>query len=417
MKWIVVLIIGLTIASCCIERPKVLCYYADGTLITDSTHLNLIYRKLPNLLSQERIDSADIKIYTSLESGLTDVLTKEITRLQDTIYPHVKWEHRETKTLMDSLKAINQFLNVSVVAIDNKTGQVVVHYSNRSKSSADFVTNRGPIGGMNKTLLYTLAMQKEFTPYDRYPQMRRDFNSDFYNMVPDSTINRSFLRAFSISFGGDPSRGLAEQYSDKQAYAFLLMLLREGHIENYSSLLFLFDAQLSLLDLTKTWSAFYNKGIRNEPTVINRIVNFKGKELYRRKAHSTRILDEQTAEEMLHLLDYYSHLGRGTVVHRKFPNSPDFIGNFGGLGSGNSGGYFIAITGDFTIGIRCITNDWRIRLRGGDYNQEKIPLTVPFWLKCIENLRKSRPNKSDELKPLYKYRTFIQEEKVPEIEI
>lgn len=415
MRWIVVLIIGLVATSCCIERPKIVCYYTDGTPITDSTHLNLIYRKLPNLLSQERIDSADIKIYTSLESNISNILTKETTRLQDSIYPYIEWKHRETKAQMDSLKTLNQFLNVSVVAIDNKTGQVVVHYSSKSRPKSDFVTNRGPIGGMNKTLLYALAMQKEFTPNDRYPQMKQALGGGFDNMVPDSSIGRSFLRTFGISFGGTPSIGLAQRYTDKQAYAFLYTL-GLGHTESYYNPIFLFDAQLSLLDLTKTWSAFYNKGIRNEPTVINRIVDFKGKELYRRKAQTKRVLDEETAEEMLHLLDYYTHLGRGTVVHRRFPNAPDFIGNFGGFGSGNSGGFFIAITDDFTIGIRCIASDWRIYLTQ-DYQQGKIPLTVPIWLKCVEKLRENRPNGNDESKPLYKYVTVIEEEEVPEIEI
>ncbi|ASS47868.1 MAG: hypothetical protein A3D31_18420 [Candidatus Fluviicola riflensis] len=415
MKWVFAFLIGLVVTSCCIQRPKVLCYYADGTLITDSTHLNLIYRKLPNLLSQERIDSADIKVYTSLEPGLSDILTNEVIRLQDSIYPRIEWEHHETKALMDSLKALNQFLNAGVVAIDNKTGQVVVHYSSKSGPSGDFVTNRGTIGGMNKTLLYTLAMQQEFTPHNRYPQMKQIPGGDYDDMVPDSSINRSFLRTFGIAFGGTPSIGLAKRYSQKLAYTQLYMLFRE-HVENYSNSIFLFDAQLSLLDLTKTWSAFYNKGIRKEPTVINHIVDFKGKELYRRKVHSTRIMNEQTAEEMLHLLDYYTHLGRGTVVHRHFPNAPDFIGNFAGFGSGNTGGFFIAITDDFTIGIRCISDDWGLRLRG-DYQQGKIPITVPIWLKCIEKLQKNRPNENTGLKPLYKYVNFVEEEEVPEIEI
>lgn len=415
MKWWYPLIIGIIVTSCCIKRPKIHCYYADGSLITDTTHLNLIYRKLPNLLSQERIDSAGFNIYTSLEPDMNDALTKEVICLQDSIYPYIKWEHRETKARMDSLKAINQFLNVSVVAIDNKTGQVVVHYSSKSKTDGDLVTNRGLIGGMNKTLLYALAMQTEYTPTDRYPQMKHVLGGDSDDLVPDSSINRSFLRTFGISFGGTPPRGLAERYSSKQAFTFLLLLMREGQIENYGYSSYLFDAQLSLFDLTKTWSAFYNKGIRNDPTVINRIVDTKGNELYRRKAHTTRILDEQTAEEMLHLLDYSAHLGRGTFVHRHFPEAPDFIGYIGGFGFRNSSGIFISITKDYTIGVKCVPAYPALRINEPD-NLVPIPFVIPFWLKTTEKLRIDKPNKNRNPKPLYRYVTVLEDE-VPEIEI
>jgi len=415
MKWFIALLVGLVVTSCCIERPKITCYYSNGTRITDSTHLRLIYRQLPHLLSQERIDSADLKIYTSLKPHVNKALTAQAIRLQDSIYPYIKWEHRETKAWLDSLKKLNQFLNVGVVAIDNKSGQVVIHYSSKSNASGDFVTNRGPIGGMNKTLLYALAMQQEFTPFDRYPQMKQVPDGDYDDLVPDSTIDRSFLRTFGFSFNGTPPKGLAQRYSSKQAYASLLLLMREGYIENYDNSFYLFDAQLSLFDLTKTWSAFYNKGIRNDPTVINRIIDVNHKELYRRKAHSTRILDEQTAEEMLHLLDFSAHLGHGTFIHLHFPEAPDFIGNIGGFGFRNNSGIFISITKDYTIGVKCVPAYPRIRINEPD-NLVPIPFVIPFWLKSTEKLRIDKTHKNRNPKPLYRYVTVLEDE-VPEIEI
>ncbi|MBI3237612.1 MAG: hypothetical protein HYZ43_02000 [Flavobacteriia bacterium] len=378
MKWFFAIIIGLVVTSCCIEP-------------------------------------ADLKIYTSLKPNVNKALTAQAIRLQDSVYPYIKWEHRETKAWIDSLKALNQFLNVGVVAIDNKTGQVVIHYSSKSNSSGDFVTNRGSIGDMNKTLLYALAMQKEFTPYDRYPQMKQVPDGDYDDLVPDSTIDRSFLRTFGFSFNGTPPKGLAQRYSSKQAYASLLLLMREGYIENHDNSYYLFDAQLSLLDLTKTWSAFYNKGIRNDPTVINRIVDVNNKELYRRKAHSTRILDEQTAEEMLHLLDFSAHLGRGTFIHRKFPNAPDFIGNIGGFGFRNNSGVFISITKDYTIGVKCVPAYPNIRINEPD-NFVPIPFVIPFWLKSTEKLKIDKPHKNGIPMPLYRYVTVLEDE-IPEIEI
>jgi membrane peptidoglycan carboxypeptidase len=395
MKWFIALLVGLVVTSCCIERPKITCYYSDGTRITDSTHLQLIYRELPHLLSRQRIDSADLKIYTSLKPNVNKALTAQAIHLQDSIYPFIKWEHRETKARLDSLKTLNQFLNVGVVAIDNKTGQVVIHYSSKSNASGDFVTDRGPIGGMNKTLLYALAMQKEFTPYDRYPQMKRVLGSDFDDLEPDTSINRSFLRSFSISYGGTFSFGLAQRYSDKQAYSFLYQL-GIADPQNYGHPLSLFDAQLSLLELTKTWSAFYNKGIRNEPTVINHIVDRKGQELYHRKLHSKRVLDEETTGEIVQLLDQYSNRGVGAVIAHRYENVPAYLCNFGRIATRNGSGIFIAITKNHTIGVRCFPSFQNIRIHH-PFNANVIPFTVPLWLNCIEILGENKPHKTTTL--------------------
>jgi membrane peptidoglycan carboxypeptidase len=410
MKSFCVLLVGLMITSCCIERPKIRCYYSDGTRITDTTHLNLIYRQLPKLLSQSRIDSTGFDVYTSLKPHINNALTGEVIRLQDSVYPYIKWEHRETKALMDSLKTLNQFLNVGVVAIDNKTGQVLVHYSSKSKPDGDFVTNRGPIGGMNKTLLYALAMWKEFTPYDRYPQMKQVPDGDFDDLIPDSSINRSFLRSFSISFGGTFPFGLAQRYSDKQAYSFLYQL-GIAYPENYGHPLTLFDVQLSLLELTKTWSAFYNNGILNEPTIINRIVDLKGQELFHRKLHSKRVLDEETMEEMLHLLDQYSNRGVGAVIAHRYENVPAYLCNFGRISTRNGSGIFIAITKKYTIGVRCVPTFQNIRIHH-PFNANVIPFTVPLWLRSLEKLQQNRPKEKDELTPLYKFRPLFEEEKI-----
>jgi membrane peptidoglycan carboxypeptidase len=403
MKWFFALLVGLVVTSCCIERPKITCYYSDGTKITDSTHLRLIYQELPHLLSRERIDSADLKIYTSLKPNVNKALTAQAIRLQDSIYPFIKWEHRETKAWLDSLKTLNQFLNVGVVAIDNKTGQVVIHYSSKSNSQGDFVTNRGSIGGMNKTFLYALAMQQEFTPYERYPQMKRVPEGE-YALIPDSSINRSFLRSFSISYG-KPSRGLSERYSLNEAKKFLHQLgLNNEHVSQ--GVLF-FDNQLSLLDLTKTWSAFYNNGIRNEPTVINRIVDRKGQELYHRKLHSKRVLDEETTEEMLHLLDQYSNRGVGAVITHRYENVPAYLCNFGRIATKNGSGIFIAITKNYTIGVRCVPSFQNIRIHH-PFNANVIPFTVPLWLKSLEQLQQNKPKEKDELTPLYRYHKILE---------
>lgn len=404
MKWFIAILVGLVATSCCIERPKITCYYSDGTKITDSTHLRLIYQELPRLLSRERIDSADLKIYTSLKPNVNKALTAQAIRLQDSIYPFIKWEHRETKAWLDSLKTLNQFLNVGVVAIDNKTGQVVIHYSSKSNSQGDFVTNRGSIGGMNKTLLYALAMQKEFTPYDRYPQMKRVPEGDYDDLIPDSSINRSFLRSFSISYG-EPSRGLSERYSLNEAKKFLHQLgLNNEHVSQ--GVLF-FDHQLSLLDLTKTWSAFYNNGIRNEPTIINRIIDLKGRELFYRKLHSKRVLDEETTEEMLLLLDQYSNRGVGAVIAQRYDNVPAYLCNFGRIATRNGSGIFIAITKNHTIGVRCVPSFQNIRIHH-PFNANVIPFTVPLWLKSLEQLQQNKPKEKDELTPLYRYHKILE---------
>jgi len=377
MRFFLILIAGLLLTACSCKSPEVCCYYSNGDRITDRPQLLMLKRKLEMLCRENGIKERDLRVYTSLHSGVNEQLEKTLAQLQDSIYPLIKWENQEEKALIDSLKKLNQMLSVGVVAIDNRTGRILVHYSNRSNQKTDNVTYKRDIGSLNKTFLFALAMQMEFDPMSDYPKMMENESG---RLLRDTSFHRPFKYCFGATFGEIP-HGLERRYKEPMANWFAEKL--ELHSTGINRGVFLFDLHTSLTDLTKTWAMFGHNGELHQPTVIDSITDSKGKLLYRRSIISKQVLDQKTADEIIDLLDFYVERGKGIPVRRLYPGTPPFFGNFGSFSPHNGSGYFMAITYDCTVGVFCSLPIRNLRVRPSN-PKTKCLMTVPFWMKTID---------------------------------
>jgi len=418
MKWIYILGYLVLTTSCCKQKPLPSFKYQNGVSITDSMHLYPILRELKEL-DLDRPLPADYIVYSSLYPTIQTDLNKTLLALEDSIYPYVEARDEREQKQLKRLRSEHQVLEIGVVVIDNKTGQIISEYSSWGNKEKDAITGMHQLNGMNNTLLMTLAMSSNYKPTDIYPQLWKSVGG-YYTVGPDSSIQRSFYTAFSME-PAKRSYGLHAKFHKYEMYLLLEDLKWDHFVVSRPP--FGFYSLGSLLDVTKTYTAFYNEGQLNTPTLIDSITNRAGKILYKRKQTTHTVLDQETAFEMLQLLDYYAHCGVGAAVKNNYKKAPDFYGNFAVSNLPNKTGWFMTIQKDYTIGIYVGAYFPNFGFKDCT-SQFRTNVSVPLWLQTIASLNKYRsvPTKrhSSDLKRIFDSPCLPMEKEpveLPDIEI
>lgn len=379
--------IFLILSSCCKKLPNISLHYSDGTVIHDSTEIYPVLREFLPLRRKHGLPVENMHIYTSLQPGTSKKLRHANSQLEQLIQPVIKTSPHDTLAKRMLKKAISNgnLLYCGVLVIDNHTGEILVNYNKVATQEFAITTDTRSLNYFNNILLYTLAMERNGNPENRYPQTLTHKN-DKGIYERDTTVGRNFYSAFSKSFGGTITYGLHHLFSLKSQLSLRERLhWGESSTGNCSD-----PVRASLLDLTKTYTAFRNKGILHSPHLIQKVTNLNGHLLYkRRQSNPYQVIDTKTADKMMQLLDYYADFGAGASVRRAHPNAPDFYGSMMTTGLSSLNGYFITVLPDYTIGVYYQINAVRVRYKKLAYSSMKTVLT-PLWLKTIQFMEAHR---------------------------
>lgn len=414
MNWIYLILLIAITTSCCQLKPQRSFKYQNGVAITDSMHIYPIVRELRELDLDKPLPD-DCIVYSSLYPTIHTDLKKTLLALEDSIYPYLEAKDEVDKRRLKDLRLEHDVLETGIVVIDNKTGQIISQYSSWSTKENDLVNRKTDLYGLGNTLLYTLAMSKKYTPWNEYPQLKQSSS-----LIIEPNVHRPFYLAFSIR-PANFSYGLHTQFKRHEMKQLLHSLKWKNCSIEDSELIYQING--TLLDVTKTYTSFYNGGQLNIPTLIDSITDRKGKLIYKRKHKTTKTISKETAFEMLQILDYYTHFGIGAIVQNRYEEAPDYYGNFARSTFRNRNGWFMTIQKDYTIGIYCGTRIRNITCIQSPFQHES-KLTVPLWLQTIESLNKYRaiPTKrhSSDLKRVFDFPRFSVEKEpveLPEIDI
>lgn len=377
-------ILVLLISSCCGKMPNITLHYSDGTIMHDSTEIHPVMQEFLRIRRLHGLPVENVHIYTALQPGVSRNLRNTQKQLENRIAPLIKTDHNDTLAERKLKEAIanGNLLESGILVIDNHTGEILVNYNENATQDYTTTTCSRPLNTINNILLFTLAMERGNIPENRYPQ--RFIQSDDHGMhAPDTLSYRSYYSAFSRSYGNS-SYGLHHQFSQKAQLAAQVRLhWGESSTGNCNDIIC-----ASLLDLTKTHTAFLNKGTLHNPYLIQKVTDGNGKSLYTKHvSENVNVLDSKTAHKMLQLLDYYADFGIGANVRILHPEAPDFYGNMMTTGLSRPNGYFITILPDYTIGVYYQINVNRVRYKNPEYNSLKTALS-PLWLKTVQSLAK-----------------------------
>lgn len=214
--------------------------------------------------------------------------------------------------------------NAALVALDPRNGEILTMVGSRDyfdekidgNFNAAIAPNRQP-GSAFKPFIYAEAFKKGYTPdtvvFDLKTQFStvcapNNFTSDGDCYSP-SNYDNTFRGPMTLR------DALAQSVNIPAIKAFYLAGLRDSlrlaqsmgiqslvDINRYGLTLVLGGGEVSLLDITSAYGVFANKGVRNPYTSILRIEDAEGNIIEEARQNSTRVLDEQVAEQISDVL-------------------------------------------------------------------------------------------------------------------
>ncbi len=216
-------------------------------------------------------------------------------------------------------KSTSKLPQAALVAMESETGKVraLVGGTDFGKSQFNRVTQakRQP-GSAFKPIVYAAALRDGFTP--------ASLIDDSPLVLPGSESRTSWRpQNFSGEFYGPTTLATALVHSRN---VVTIKLLQEVGVESVRKLagkmgidspigknlsIALGASEVSLLELTGAYTTFANEGRRSRPVFITRILDRDGKVLEEWKPGNERVLDEETAYQMTHIMQSVIEEGTG----------------------------------------------------------------------------------------------------------
>ncbi len=269
----------------------------------NAPHFVMFIRQyLEDTYGQAAIEQGGLKVITTLDYGLQ----KKAEALAKQFAP-------------DNKKNFNAE-NLSLVALDPKTGQILVMLGSRDYFDKEIdgnfnvaLAHRQP-GSSFKPIVYAEAFNKGYTPetmvFDIPIEFDTECNPDGTAIIPGNEDKCYMPENFDAKYLGPISfrNALAQSRNIPAIQVLYLAGLKDSlhlakdmgisslsNINQYGLTLVLGGGEVSLLDLTGAYSVFATNGIRNPHQGILRTEDKSGRVLETYQPHPVQVLPEQTA--------------------------------------------------------------------------------------------------------------------------
>lgn len=234
-----------------------------------------------------------------------------------TLYSHEGPIEREM-TVIDSLKYMNQFLQLGSVSIEPQTGYVRtwVGGTNYNVWKYDHVTSNRQVGSTFKPFLYTAALNNGISPCHKIRDMQYTIPAGDHfqltrpwspqNSRGEFTDEEITLKEALKESLNSASVWLVKQLESVQPIISIAerMGIGKGKVPKYPSIV-LGSPELSVLEMTAAYATFANQGRTTKPIFIKRIEH-DGVVIYESTIEQSRALPEDVNSAMVELLKFAS---------------------------------------------------------------------------------------------------------------
>jgi len=250
---------------------------------------------------------------------------------------------------LDSIRYYKTFLRTSFMAMDPQTGYVKAYVGGIDFANFQYdmvTTGRRQVGSIIKPFVYSLAMNRGFTPCDQMmhqPQHILDETGGVWS--PKNTPSR-VGEMVTLQWGLQNSSNWVTAYlmSRMSPYA-LERLLRscglKGYIEPVMAMC-LGTPDVSVAEMVSAYTIFANKGIRTEPLYITRIEDSYGNTIVNFTPQMNEVLPEDVSFKMLNMLQ--SVVEGGTASRVRSYGVRAAMGGKTGTTQNQSDGWFMGFT-------------------------------------------------------------------------
>ncbi|MEM7344770.1 MAG: PBP1A family penicillin-binding protein, partial [Chloroflexota bacterium] len=257
--------------------------------------VNLVRAELEAILPSEWVYQAGWRIETTLDKRLQDLAEETVTR-------HV-----------DALAGRN-VTNGALVAIDPTTGELLAMVGSKDFRDEAIagqinmaVVPRQP-GSSIKPLVFLAAMERSWTPSTLIMDVPVEYPDWSGNVYAPVNYDEKFHGAASMrialanSYNIPAVKGLefvgVDALKDMAARLGITTLTRD----DYGLALSLGAGEVPLIEMTGAYQALANRGLRIRPHTIRRVQDHSGNEIPLVQNSSQRVISEQHAYLMTHIL-------------------------------------------------------------------------------------------------------------------
>jgi penicillin-binding protein 1A len=276
----------------------------DRTGVADPRHArgaeyfrDAVSRELIERFGAEAVYTGGLRVYTTLD--------RDLQRLAENV----------VASRVRGLSHGSAPLQGALVAIDPQTGFVKALVGGRSFKESPYnraIDARRQPGSAFKPFVYAAALETGFSPGSMIEGLDQPIPTQQGPWLPGGdheTTSTTLRNGLALS----SNRAAAHLLQDVGIHRTIDLVQRVGIHSPMPAVpsLALGSGELSLLELTSAYGVFANRGIWKQPTMIRRVVDRYGREVYAAEQNERRALSESTAYMMASMMSDVLNYGTG----------------------------------------------------------------------------------------------------------
>ncbi len=287
---------------------------------------------------------------------------------------------------MDSIRYYKYFLRASLMSMDPTTGYVKAYVGgiNYSHFKYDMVfTGRRQVGSTFKPILYSLALQEDFTPCSQLPNIPHPVRLpeggvwDPQNSDISKTDGKMITLKQALAHSNNYiSAYLVDRYSPEAVVTMAKKLGVTSKMDAVPSIC-LGTPDVSLYEMLPMYCTFGNKGVYTKPVLVTHIKDKHGNLLSSFSTERKVVYNERTAYLMVNLLEGVINKGTSIRLRYKYGFKNQIYGKTGTT-QNHSDGWFFGVTPRLANGIWVGGEDRSIHFRYINKGQG-ANMALPIW--------------------------------------
>lgn len=287
---------------------------------------------------------------------------------------------------LDSIRYYKHFLRASLLSMDPRTGYVKAYVGgiNYSNFQYDMVSvGRRQVGSTIKPILYSLALQEDYTPCSKLPNIPHSIAlPEGGHWTPDNAgISRTdgqmiTLKEALAHSNNYISAKLIDRYSPLAMAKMAKKLGITTDMDIVPSIC-LGTSDVSLMEMLPMYCTFGNKGVHTKPLLVTHIKDKNGNLLGTFTPERTEVYNERTAYLMVNLLEGVVRRGTSIRLRLKYGFNNEIYGKTGTT-QNHSDGWFFGVTPELASGIWVGGEDRSVHFRYIGKGQG-ANMALPIW--------------------------------------
>lgn len=300
-----------------------------------------------------------------------------------------------TMTPDDSIRYYKAFLRTGLMAIEPVTGNVRAYVGGADYDYFKYdqvMQGKRQVGSTFKPFLYTLAMQRGFSPCDKVLNVSQTFTIGNNVWTPKSTDKKEWIgQVVTLKWGLQMSSNNISAFLMKQFTPGTLVQMAHNmgiktHLEPVHSLC-VGSADIPVYQMVSAYNTFPSKGMYVEPLYVLRIEDKNGRVLTRFTSKKREAISSNAAYLMITMMRNVVDRGTAARMRSVYIRGGEIAGKTGTTNN-QSDGWFIGYMPKLTVGVWVGAEDRQVHFHslalGGGSNMA-LPIWGLFMKKVLEN--------------------------------